>query len=88
MEKELEKYFKESKKMTKREEIIKTIKILAEYDAVTGGTAGAEIVKKIDLVYKDMTVSEMLTLQELYICTYYDYERKLILKESQDNDRN
>lgn len=88
MEKELEKYFKESKKMINREAIIKTIKILAEYDAVTGGTAGAEIVKKIDLVDKDMTVSEMLTLQELYICTYYDYERKLILKESQDNDRN
>ena len=57
--------------MTNREAIIKTVENLAQYDAVTGGTAGMEIIKKIDLIDKDITVSEMLTLRELYTNTYY-----------------
>ena len=61
--------------MTNREGIIKTVENLAQYDAATGGTVGMEIINRIDLIDKDITVSEMLTLRELYINTYYDYRK-------------
>ena len=64
--------------MTNREGIINTVENLAKYDAVTGGTVGMEIINKIDLIDKDITVSEMLTLKELYINTYYDYIKNII----------
>ena len=63
--------------MTNREAIIKTVENLAQYDAVTGGTVGMEIVSKIDLIDKDITVSEMLTLKELYTNTYYDCKENI-----------
>ena len=63
--------------MTNREAIIKTVENLAQYDAVTGGTVGMEIIKKIDLIDKDITVSEMLTLRELYTNTYYKIVEKI-----------
>ena len=63
--------------MTNREAIIKTVENLAQYDAVTGGTVGMEIVSKIDLIDKDITVSEMLTLRELYTNTYYECKENI-----------
>ena len=64
--------------MTNREAIIKTVENLAQYDAATGGTVGMEIINKIDLIDKDITVSEILTLKELYTNTYYDCVKKII----------